>query len=1178
MAGINLNSEITNVQQNISNLEDDIFAEAERSLDMKIPTSLKNLLKASGFENEIIMANMNDSDIQNILLFARKDLHKLIEKEDLPNYYGLYWKNPSVFEIMPGHKLMLSKPKEKQIKRTEQKNQILHEVNLNQPSTSQLLSPINDEVTDDNLLASSEASRLEESLRVRKIITSWAQGKVTKDRWKTLKDPLYDILINIHASELNCSIKCFCGSTYNISKFSKGGSKSKRWIYSNFQVHLLKKHIESSSATKFVNKKNYITNYMSSSSTEISNAKINDNIEYANTEANTENIEKIQRTSNNEEKTEMMNLVEVIDRAEIIFDDVVNVITTDEKAENKVIPEVIPLQEVTEKYDTDANCSNSNVSNEVSNVIDLNLNVNSNKWKSMKYQRSKRLKRAREKLNLDQKLITHYFTLAEKISQILFDNSDITKNFLPRITNLQSQLIKGNNKLVTRNTNRNSYNDATKKFSIYLYYVGGRLLYETLHSNLPNALSSISTLNRYSYNIRKYTEEGKIDFEGLVQHLKERNASKVIWIAEDATRITGKIEYDSRPNKILRFVLPLKNVKLHMQYVIMAQSLSCNVPAYCLSLFSTDNKFNAKNVLDRWTYLKKEAKKFGIIIAGFSSDGDTRLLKAMRLNNYLPIESNQVSLHNKTWPWFQINMNNVEECYIQDTTHIITKMRTRFLKEGIMLQMGNHLATVEHLHYLVKTVLKDKHLLTSWDLKGEDKINFSAGEKMCSSLVTNYLKQIPNTNGTITYLTIMNYIILSFLDESTPLRARIYYLWYVVFFLRIWRAWIKRNKQYTLKDSFLTNNCYLCIELNAHNLIKLITKFKDSEQSLTPEMFRSVIFSSQMCEKLFRTVRSMTSTYSTVINFSIKDLINRIDKIRQINSIMNDLQEIFKFSREDKKKLKCSNTLNVITCKDIEDLNITEIVEEALKNAIKSTEELGIEVTSDTDWKLVDIPLQTLDDDCKFEDGITNTEDVDICISNSDLFDDPNDIRSKNLELKDFSEKVSKSSITENSLFIEIEINNKIIVVKKFSYCWFLDEGNGKISTDRLRRFMTVSSSPEKNENGLEKECFLENIPEIYNKNDVPKIFLEKYYAVFYDDKYYIGRVVDQCNNHVKIKFLKSEFNSFVWPRDEDITFIDAKYIFYGPIELVVTGPFVLKHYDAEPIHKKYKITKHSNF
>jgi len=85
-------------------------------------------------------------------------------------------------------------------------------------------------------------------------------------------------------------------------------------------------------------------------------------------------------------------------------------------------------------------------------------------------------------------------------------------------------------------------------------------------------LPSISTLNRYLYNKRRYIEEGEIDFNGLVQHLKERNASKIIWIAEDATRITGKIEYNSRSNKVLGFVLPLKkfyltqiNMLLHLQ-------------------------------------------------------------------------------------------------------------------------------------------------------------------------------------------------------------------------------------------------------------------------------------------------------------------------------------------------------------------------------------------------------------------------------------------------------------------------------------------------------------------------------------------------------------------------------------------------------------------------------------
>lgn len=104
MANIDINaeSEVDNVQQNLISSED-VFAEAEISLNMKIPTSLKNLLIINGFNNEIIISHINDADIRDIISFARNDLHKVIDKEDLPKYYGLYSKNPSLFEIVPGH-------------------------------------------------------------------------------------------------------------------------------------------------------------------------------------------------------------------------------------------------------------------------------------------------------------------------------------------------------------------------------------------------------------------------------------------------------------------------------------------------------------------------------------------------------------------------------------------------------------------------------------------------------------------------------------------------------------------------------------------------------------------------------------------------------------------------------------------------------------------------------------------------------------------------------------------------------------------------------------------------------------------------------------------------------------------------------------------------------------------
>lgn len=56
-------------------------------------------------------------------------------------------------------------------------------------------------------------------------------------------------------------------------------------------------------------------------------------------------------------------------------------------------------------------------------------------------------------------------------------------------------------------------------------------------------------------------------------------------------------------------------------------------------------------------------------------------------------------------------------------------------------------------------------------------------------------------------------------------------------------------------------------------------------------MFIPWSYSSQACEEMFRTARSMTSTYSTMINFSMNDILKRLTRIQLLNSIQNDLHE-----------------------------------------------------------------------------------------------------------------------------------------------------------------------------------------------------------------------------------------------------------------------------------------------
>ncbi|WP_206737880.1 hypothetical protein, partial [Klebsiella pneumoniae] len=93
-------------------------------------------------------------------------------------------------------------------------------------------------------------------------------------------------------------------------------------------------------------------------------------------------------------------------------------------------------------------------------------------------------------------------------------------------------------------------------------------------------------------------------------------------------------------------------------------------------------------------------------------------------------------------------------------------------------------------------------------------MNYAGAEKMCSPEVKKMIADnIDNSAGTV-YLKLMYLIPAAFLDKTLSIVERIYKIWYCIFFLRIWKKWIKDQRQYTVKDNFLSSNCYTCVELN----------------------------------------------------------------------------------------------------------------------------------------------------------------------------------------------------------------------------------------------------------------------------------------------------------------------------------------------------------------------------
>lgn len=267
--------------------------------------------------------------------------------------------------------------------------------------------------------------------------------------------------------------------------------------------------------------------------------------------------------------------------------------------------------------------------------------------------------------------------------------------------------------------------------------------------------------------------------------------------------------------------------------------------------------------------------RYEIITEGISSDGDPKLLAAMIHEASLHKSSSQEN------EWENHGENGI--ITTQDTVHLGAKGRNRMLKKDIKLPMGKKNATIDHLKKMLRTVPKHVHGLSHIDVFPIDRMNFTSFEKIIKDRVIFALKEhIVDSEATVRYLCIFRDIVNSFNNCDLMPLDRIFLIYRSCYFLRIWRHFISSSHSYTLKENFITYNAYMCAEINAFSLLRLIKKFRDQN---SPEKFLPTLFNSQGCENLFRLFRSMGTTQFTRINFTLLDLIHMIGRIECQNEI-----------------------------------------------------------------------------------------------------------------------------------------------------------------------------------------------------------------------------------------------------------------------------------------------------
>lgn len=428
--------------------------------------------------------------------------------------------------------------------------------------------------------------------------------------------------------------------------------------------------------------------------------------------------------------------------------------------------------------------------------------------------------------------------------------------------------------------------------------------------------------------------------------------------------------------------------------------------------------------------------------------------KDSRLGIQLPESDNLES-----FDWFSCDKLE-PPFHVQDTTHVGTEARNLILKtkrNPKKLPFGKkYFIDVEHLEYLRLHFSKSEHMLCATTLNPVDRQNFKSVELMCDKKVTDSLrKNVKNSEGTAKFLEIVRDVIAAFMDPGLTPLGRIEKIWSSLFIIRIWRQYILSMTKTTLKNNFLTYYTYICIELNAHSLVLIIDYLRENSK---PELFKPDLYSSQPCESFFRAIRSFTSTFSTVANCSVKEILDRIKKLQLKSDISANNAENYVFPRETKASDSTNNKIELPTRREI-----YNEIEGCKKRALRYAKSIGL------------IPKKW-DVTCQVLPYIPKTakpkkDKIDIgnkCLYS--IFKVPMLLKSGSYS--NYADKFQDVCVDKSGPFVEMDAskmkNNKKCVVKKTFLCWLLRANCAKLSSDRLVRVRAKIKSKSRTKNHCE--------------------------------------------------------------------------------------------------------------
>lgn len=220
-----------------------------------IPIYIKNILELSGFDNIAVLRKIDPERIHKLEEFVRNKMRVLIEApldtdEEKRNYYHLYYKIPTQFEIVEGHKELIM-----EISQFVDSSLKTHGFNF---FTLKQENPVENAIRLENIM---KAKQQEILLNIDDLCDSlyhklrnWIEVKRFEQIFPLMEPAM--ISVNVIENDLDdeeceerfsysativCPI-CHCAMKAKYKSYkSKGHTRSRRW-YDNFDRHIIDKH------------------------------------------------------------------------------------------------------------------------------------------------------------------------------------------------------------------------------------------------------------------------------------------------------------------------------------------------------------------------------------------------------------------------------------------------------------------------------------------------------------------------------------------------------------------------------------------------------------------------------------------------------------------------------------------------------------------------------------------------------------------------------------------------------------------------------------------------------------------------------------------------------------------------------------------------------------------------